>query len=224
MSGPRRLAILAPASLIALALGASPAAAADSTSAARIQDLFNIVLILGVGIGIVVAVLMVYAVAKFRIRKGHTEPHVNPTLEHHRLEAAWTIVPAVILLVVGLLAYQTLAFTDTIPPNPDVTVTVIGHQWWWEFYANYTNGTSVHTTNFTFVVKMNQVVKLIVLGADVAHSFFIPDLGVHVDAIPGHVNEAWFQPTQPGNYRIVCTQFCGVGHYGMVGTVVVTAS
>lgn len=240
MSGPRRFALLGAAATFILALAAPPAAAADSTNMAEIQNLFNIVLILGVGIGVVVAVLMVYAILKFRKRKGHEEARVDPTLEHHKLEAAWTIIPAVILLCVGVLAFQTLMFTDTLPAHPDVTVTVIGHQWWWEFYENYTNGssryangtyngtasstniTSIHTTNFTFTVRVNQVVLLVIKGADVAHSFFIPDLGVHVDAIPGHVNYGWFQATQPGAYHIECTQFCGVGHSGMVGTVYVT--
>lgn len=221
MRGSRRLALLGPALLLTVLAAPLVAAQAASTTDAAIQSLFNVVLLFGLGIGLFVAILMVYAIAKFRIRKGHTRPSANPLQEHHKLEAVWTIVPAIILLVVGLLAFQTLMFTDTLPQHADVTVTAIGHQWYWEFWSNYTNGTSVHSVG-GLSIAANLVVHFIVVSVDVDHSFFIPDLGVHVDAIPGHINDAWVKPTLPGAYTIECTQFCGVSHYAMVGTLTVT--
>ncbi len=221
MSGLRRFSRFLPALLSFLSLmGLPTASAATSTSQEQINNLFTIVLLFAVGIGVFVGVVLVYTILRFRIRKGHTQPLANPKTGDHRLEAAWTIIPAIILLVVGVLAFQTLAFTDTVPQHADVVVTVIGHQWYWSYTIDYANGTKANYTN-DLVLKANETVKLYVEAVDVAHSFYIPELALHVDAIPGHVNEYWFKPTQPGTYTIVCTQFCGVGHYTMVGTLTV---
>lgn len=222
---PRRLALLVPACLIAVTIGAPLVSAAPSTTGTEIQNLFNIVLVLGLIIGVTVAVLMIYAISKFRIRKGYTKPTANPTLEHHKLEAAWTIIPAIILLVVGVLAFQTLAYTDTIPQHPDVYVQAIGHQWYWEFYVHYmANNTTIHYPSGGFAIPVNLVVVVNLSSADVAHSLWIPAMGFHVDAIPGHDGQGWFQATQSGSFDLKCTQFCGVNHDQMVGTLTVLPS
>ena len=222
MRAARRLTILT-ASLLGSILGAaaSASAAGASTSMAEIGNLFWIVAILAVIIGIFVGVVLVVTVLKFRVRRGHSAPNPQLPTSNHSLEAAWTIVPAVILLILGILAFETLTFTDTVPRTSDVQVTAIGHQWFWEFYANSTNGTSVHSVG-ALSLKSNLTVLLLVKSVDVDHSLFIPALGVHLDAIPGHVNQIWFKPDLPGTYDIVCTQFCGVSHYAMVGTLTVT--
>ncbi len=222
MSGSRRFARSLLALLGLLVLLALPRAAAQgtSTSQEQINSLFTIVLIFALGIGAFVGIVLTYTVLKFRVRKGYTQPRPNPKTSDHRLEAAWTIIPALILLLVGILAFQTLAFTDTVPQNADVVVSVTGHQWYWTYNVTDANGSTVNYTN-DFVLRSNQTVKLYVESADVAHSFFIPALALHIDAIPGHVNEYWFKPTQPGTYTVVCTQFCGVSHYTMVGTLTV---
>lgn len=189
----------------------------------QITNLFWIVAILAVAIGVFVGIVMVITVLKFRIRKGHEQPSPNLKTSNHALEAAWTIVPAIILLVLGILAFNTLAFTDTLPKHADVYVDAIGHQWYWEFWVNYTNGTHVHYRSGGFTLKSNLTVLMNVTSVDVDHSLFIPDLGIHVDAIPSHTNQVWFQPTMPGQYHIECTQFCGINHYQMVGTLDVTS-
>lgn len=223
MRSARQLAILTVmslGSLLSAAVGASAAGA--STSDTQISSLFWIVALLGLAIGVFVGVVMVITILKFRVRKGHKTPNPNLASSNHSLEAAWTIVPAVILLVLGVLAFETLTFTDTVPRTPDVTLTAIGHQWFWEFWVNYTNGTHTHYPAGALTLKSNRTVLLVVKSVDVDHSLFIPALGVHVDAIPGRDNEGWFQPDMPGNYTVECTQFCGVSHYAMVATLTVT--
>ena len=205
-----------------LSAAASASAASGSTSDAQISSLFWVVAILAVAIGVFVGVVMVITILKFRVRKGHTLPKGDLPTSHHGLEAAWTIVPAVILLVLGILAFETLTFTDTVPQTWDVQVTAVGHQWFWEFWTNYTNGTSVHSVG-ALTLQSNLTVKLVIKSVDVDHSLFIPALGVHLDAIPGHDNTGWFKPNLPGTYDIVCTQFCGVSHYAMVATLTVTS-
>lgn len=223
MRGSRRLSLLTGVTFTSLLVSAASASAAPaSTGMAQIDDLFWIVALLALAIGVFVGVVMLITILKFRVRKGHKEPDANLKTSNHALEAAWTIVPAVILLVLGILAFETLTFTDTVPQTADVTVTAIGHQWFWEFWANYTNGPSVHTVG-NLSLRSNLTVRLYVVSVDVDHSLFIPALGIHLDAIPGHLNEYWFKPTLPGSYVIECTQFCGLNHYQMVGTLVVTA-
>ncbi len=223
MSRARRSAWSAAALLTLLSLLALPRAAAQATSTSQeqISSLFTIVLIFGLGIGVFVGVVLVYTVLKFRIRKGHSQPLPNLKTGDHRLEAAWTIIPALILLLVGILAFQTLAFTDTIPQHADVVVTVTGHQWYWTYNVTYASSNTTLQFENNLVLKSNMTVKLFFEASDVAHSFYVAALALHVDTIPGHVNEYWFKPTQPGTYTIVCTQFCGVGHYTMVGTLTI---
>ncbi len=224
MRSARRFGLLAAGTLGSLLLAAASAAAApnDSTGMQEISNLFWIVAILGVAIGVFVGIVMVITILKFRIRKGHDKPTFNPNRSSHKLEAAWTIIPAIILLVIGMLAFQTLAFTDTLPQHPDVYVAAIGHQWYWEFWVNYTNGTHVHSVG-DLSVPSNVTILMNVTSVDVDHSIFIPALGVHMDAIPGHLNQVWFKPTMPGEFHIECTQFCGLNHYAMVGTLTVTS-
>ena len=223
MRAARRLTILT-ATAVSSILGAtaSASAAGASTSMSEIGNLFWIVAILAVTIGIFVGIVMIVTILKFRVRRGHAAPSTQLTTSNHSLEAAWTIVPAVILLVLGILAFETLTFTDTVPRTWDVQVTAVGHQWFWEFWTNYTNGTSVHSVG-ALSLKSNLTVLLLVKSVDVDHSLFIPALGVHLDAIPGHDNRIWFKPDLPGTYDIVCTQFCGVSHYAMVATLTVTS-
>src|SRR5438093_12848982 len=81
--------------------------------------------------------LVAYAVLKFRVRKGHTEGPTNPQTNNRRLETMWTIIPAIILVVVGVAAFQTLITTDTIPQKRDVIVEINAHQWLWDFKITY---------------------------------------------------------------------------------------
>lgn len=224
MSGPRRLAVLAIVLLSSLGIASVAAAQSDSVQQGEIDNLFWIVTAMAIPIGIAVAVALVWTVLKWRVRPGHTAPVQNLRTDHHGLEVAWTIVPAIILLTIGVLAFQTLNFTDTVPSHVDVVVTVTGHQWYWVVNETWVaNNTTISLTN-RLILFANQTAEFHILGADVVHSFFIPGLSVHIDAIPGHDNKGWLEPTMPGTYSFVCAQFCGVNHYAMVGTATVLPS
>lgn len=222
MRAARRLVILGATSLGSLLTAAASAFAAEpSTSMTQISNLFWVVATLALIIGLFVGVVLVITILKFRIRKGHTAPRPNLASSNHSLEAAWTVIPAIILLVIGVMAFEVLIFTDTQCTSWDVQVTAIGHQWFWEFWTNYTNGTHTHSVG-SLSLRSNTTVRLVLESVDVAHSIFIQALGVHLDAIPGHQNSICFEPTMPGSYSIVCTQFCGLSHYAMVSTIDVT--
>jgi len=142
------------------------------------------------------------------------------------------LITSVVLGYIGIAAGVQLAAVDTPPPGA-MTVKVLARQFYWTF--EYPNGTSITCPNGTTItypnglttqndlyVKAGQAIQLEVVSLDVAHSFFIYELGIHIDAIPGHVNHAWLEADTPGTYWIECTQFCGTGHYTMLGELIVT--
>lgn len=164
-----------------------------------------------------------------------------------KIEWVWTLVPVGLLLVVGLASAGLLYNLGTGPTafgvQPNYQVNVTGQQWLWSF--QYGNGYDVPgkalpsniSTNDAFVngpngkepalfVPQNAVVWLNVTSVDVIHDFNVDKLGVRIDAIPGRINHYWFTipaGTAPWTeFLIQCTEFCGAGHYSMLGYVVVT--
>jgi heme/copper-type cytochrome/quinol oxidase subunit 2 len=148
----------------------------------------------------------------------------------HAIEILSVLITSVVLGYIGFLAGTQLIAVDTPPPG-STHVTVIARQFYWTFV--YDNGSSVTFPNGTtrtypngltvqnqLYVKVGDVIDLTVISMDVAHSFFVYQLGVHIDAIPGHVNHAWVRVDRPGTYLIECTQFCGTGHYSMTGQLI----
>ncbi len=228
MSGPRRLVFLSAATVLGLSLlGGNARAAPVSPGEGATQDLFWIVLIPALGIGIFVSALIVYAVLKFRVRPGHTTGPASPKTHDRELEALWTVIPAIILLIVGFAAFQTLVLTDTLPQDPDVIMEINAHQWYWNFNITYVrNGTWLNTTgNFAslnttgaFTIKAGLVVKIVLRSFDVAHSFYLIDFDLKIDVIPGHTNFYWFKPLQAGDFMIRCAEFCGLNHAYMTAT------
>ncbi len=198
MSATRRLAFLASVLLVGLSfLGGAARAAPVSPGEGATQELFWIVLIPALGIGIFVSALIAYAVLKFRVRPGHTVGPANPKTHDRQLEALWTVIPAIILLIVGVAAFH-----------------YIRNGTWQNLTGDFT---SLNTTG-GFTIKTGLVVKIILRSFDVAHSFYLIDFDLKVDVIPGHTNLYWFKPLQPGDFMIRCAEFCGLNHYTMTAT------
>lgn len=150
----------------------------------------------------------------------------------HAIELLSILITSVVLGYIGIIAGVGLVAVDT-PPSGSLHVKVIARQFYWTFqYGNgssltFPNGTTTMFPNGTstennFYVKAGGVVDLEIVSLDVAHSFFIFELGVHIDAIPGHDNHYWLRADTPGEYKIECTQFCGTGHYTMIGDLIVS--
>lgn len=151
----------------------------------------------------------------------------------HAIEILSVLITSIVLGYIGIISGVQLIVVDT-PPSGATHVKVIARQFYWTFeYApgstitfpngttkQYRNGVSLQNTLYA---KAGTVIDLELLSDDVAHSFFIYELGVHIDAIPGHDNHYWLRADSPGQYRIECTQFCGTGHYTMTGQLVVVA-
>ena len=190
-----------------------------------------------VAIGVVVFGVMIWSIITYRKSKGAV-PDV--TLVHNtRVEFVWTIVPIVILVAMAVPAAKTLVeIEDTT--KTELTVKVTGFQWGWE-YDYLDNGLMYYSrldhrsdaarellsgvdpasvenyllnVDHPFVVPVDTKVRLLVTGADVIHSWWLPAFGVKKDAIPGFVNEAWFKidKDKPGLYRGQCAELCGRDH------------
>jgi cytochrome c oxidase subunit 2 len=218
--------------LLVLIIAGSIRAGPLSPGQEATEQLFYLVLIPAIAIGVLVMVLVAYAVLKFRVRPGHTEGPANPATSNRRLEAAWTIIPAIILLVVGVAGFQALLSTDTLPRDPDVIVEINAHQWFWNFNITYIrNGMWLNSTgNFTylnttgaFTLKSGLTVKIVLRSFDVNHAFWLVPFELKIDVIAGHANAYWLEPLQAGDYPIRCAEFCGLNHWSMTSTLHVVA-
>ena len=173
--------------------------------ASDIAGLFWVIFWMAVGVFVVVEGLLVYAVFRFRARPGAPVP--RQIQGNTPIEVAWTILPTVVLLGVLVATFTTMKAVASPAPNA-LQVTVVGHQWWWEF--DYTQqGVS---TAGELHIPVNQDVTLHVKSDDVVHNFWVPELDRKVQAIPGHDNIVPIHATAIGTYHGFCAEFCGLEH------------
>jgi cytochrome c oxidase subunit II len=191
-----------------------------SDNARQISDLIIKIFIIAAVVFVVVEFLLIFAALRYSRKKAG---QASQTEGNTRLEIGWTMIPAVVLLIVFVVSLSTLTGIayqpGAVTNDPPVNVKVIGHQWWWEF--DYPDQKIL--TAGELHVPVNTVINLDIESADVIHSFWVPQLGGKTDAIPGHVNKTWFRATQPGLYTGQCSEFCGIEH-GLMRFVVVVDS
>jgi len=192
-------------------------------------DLHTLIMWICVVIGIVVFGAIFISIVKHRKSKG-----VQPAQFHESttVEIIWTVIPFLILIGMAIPATKALvAMEDT--SNSDLTIKVTGYQWKWG-YDYIDDGVSFISSLSTpkeqifdqqakgdnyllevdnpLVVPINKKVRLLITANDVIHAWWVPDLGMKKDAIPGYVNEMWFQIDQEGTYRGQCAELCGKDH------------
>ena len=135
---------------------------------------------------------------------------------NNRLEIAWTIVPTVLLAVISVFTLVALfALDDVKASDEDITVTVIGQQWWWEYQYHLDGDTDTppdFVTANELVIPVGVDVALDIKSRDVIHSFWIPKLNGKRDAVPGRSHDWVIQSEEPGRFRGQCTEFCGLSH------------
>jgi cytochrome c oxidase subunit II len=194
-----------------------------STPAFAIRELAMFVLGITGVIFVVVAGLGVYVLVRFRRRRGDDRTEPPQVYGSRQIELAWTVVP---LLIVAVLFLVTARYIYGVEGHRSregaLEVTVIGHQWWWEIrYPTL----GIVTANELHVPVSDAArptpTFLTVQSADVAHSFWIPQLAGKMDAIPNKTNRLWIEPLQPGTYVGQCAEYCGIQHAGMLLTAVV---
>lgn len=186
-----------------------------------------------VGIGVVVFGVMFYSIIKHRRSKGAVSDNFH---ESTAVELAWTLIPAAIIVYIGIQAFPVLKnmydFDDSA-----MTVEIVGYQWKWRYTylsddpakeVSYFSNLSTPADQISnrqekgenyllevdepLVLPVGSKVRFVLTAADVIHSWWVPQLGVKKDAIPGIVNESWTIINEPGTYRGQCTELCGKDH------------
>lgn len=237
-----RFGITSLAALAALVVGTDLAWAVDGSHAvdrqidfpaaatAHMQEIINfhnLLLVIITGITLFVLGLLLWVMVRYNAR-------MNPkpaTWSHNTLiEVVWTIIPILILGLIAIPSIRLLREGEIVPPNVDLTVKAIGHQWYWS-YEYPDNG------GFTFdalmlsdadakkvgeprllgvdnrvIVPVGKTVRVIVTSQDVIHAWTIPAFGSKIDAVPGKLNETWFKAEREGVFYGQCSELCGAKH------------
>ncbi len=191
----------------------------------------------GIMAAVVVFVVVLLAIVIVRYNRA-SNPNPARFTHNTRIEIAWTLVPVLILILIGSFSLPIL-FKQLEIPDPDLTVKVTGNQWYWSYeYPDnefsfdsimltreelaeygYADDLFLLATDTALVVPVGAVVKLQITGSDVIHSWTIPAFGVKMDAVPGRLNETWFRVDEPGIYFGQCSELCGKDHAYMPITV-----
>jgi cytochrome c oxidase subunit II len=189
-----------------------------STPAREIFGLSHFILLITGAIFVSVAGLLVFVIVKFRARGSEADHEPAQVYGSVQVELAWTVIPVLIVVVLFLTTARIIfAIQDAPRPASALDVTVIGHQFWWEFRypkLNIVTANELHIPVSTRLAPEPTYLRL--LSADVDHSFWVPQLAGKTDLIPNHPNELWMDPAEPGLYVGQCAQFCGVEHAKML--------
>jgi len=193
-----------------------------SAPAEAIRDLSWLVIGISAGILLAVAAILFWCVVRFRARPGDDRepPQIYGS---NQIELAWTLVPALIVLVLFLATARTIYDVQAmVPPPGSLQATVVGHQWWWEIrYPEL----GIVTANEMHVPVSDAAERrppfLTLESADVVHSFWVPQLAGKTDVIPARSNHTWVEPTETGTFLGQCAEFCGTQHANMLLRVVV---
>ncbi len=193
-----------------------------STYGPEIDRLFYLVYYITGAVFLLVSVVLVLSLILYRRREGRRAvySHGNTTLE-----IVWTIIPAIILVVISFLSQATWAKVKAHMPPAQVHIEVTGKQFNWEVVYPGPDGKFGTADDLKLDneihVPVNQVVRVTLKARDVIHSFFVPQFRLKQDMVPGRAIEAWFEATKPGKYELPCAELCGFGHSGMKGWVYV---
>ena len=180
-----------------------------------------------VGICILVLALLAWIVLRFNAKANPTPARFT---HNTMVEIVWTAAPVVILMFIAVFSFRLLyAYHDM--PKPDVTVKVVGNQWYWNYEYPQAGGYAFDSlplkeaeaeakgkglyrlaVDKPMVVPVGKTVQVLVTGADVLHAFFVPAFGIQSTTIPGRVNQIWFKADREGSFYGQCNELCGVNH------------
>ena len=201
--------------------------AAASPVMEQIEDFHRLLFYIIVAVCLFVLALLVWIVVRYR-----AGANAVPSKVHHNtlLEVAWTLIPVIILVFIAVPSFRLLYFESAVP-KPDVTIKAIGKQWFWTYeYPGANAGFTYDSlglsdadaakagkprllgTDNEVVVPVGKVIEVETTGADVIHSWALPEMGVKMDAVPGRINHTWFKAERTGVYYGQCSELCGARH------------
>jgi cytochrome c oxidase subunit 2 len=187
-----------------------------------IDGLFMFILYLTGAVFIVTEVVLFYFAWKYDAKK-NAKP-VEFSHGSHSLEVVWTIIPAVTLLFIAIYQMDAWAANKMRMPDVQPACEVTGRQFNWDFRYPGPDG-ELHTaddvvrTDGNLYLPYGEEVLLKITSADVLHSFFLPNLRLKQDVVPGMMQNMWFKAKEGGSFDIVCAELCGWGHYKMKGRI-----
>ena len=201
-----------------------------SPQAAAIRDLAFVVLAITSVILLLVEGVLLYSIVRFRRAKTANALEPPQVYGSYAIEIAWTVAPALIVLVLILVVARTEWEVRADPPEPSsgdnaLFVTVVGRQWWWEYRYESYNGAKLNfiTANELHIPAsdaeasgVQRPVYLTLLSADVCHSYWVPRLAGKTDLVPGRTNKMWLQTAERGLFLGQCAEFCGTQHAKML--------
>lgn len=173
-----------------------------------------LVFITGVSLFFIVVIFtaIIIFLIKYRHKEGQPRPE-KPPITNLPLEVLWTAVPILLVLVIFGWGFR-LYLKENVVPAGAIEIKVTGQQWLWTF--DYPNGA---TSAKTMVVPVNKPVKLLMSSRDVIHGFYVPAFRIKHDVLPNRYSVIWFKATKVGTYDLFCTQYCGLEHSGMIGSI-----
>jgi cytochrome c oxidase subunit 2 len=189
-----------------------------STFGGEIDRLFYIIYYITGAAFILVTVLMILFLIMYRRREGRRAVYTHGNTA---LEITWTVIPAIVFIGLSFASVSTWGKIKAHAPPPDVQLQVTGKQFNWEVLypgpdGKYGTEDDVQVDN-DIHVPVNKVVHIILKSRDVIHSFFLPNLRLKQDSLPGKDILVWFQAVKAGKYELPCAELCGFGHSGMKG-------
>jgi cytochrome c oxidase subunit 2 len=191
----------------------------------QIHNFHELLLYILVSITVFVLALLVYVSVRFNEK---ANPIPSKTTHNTLLEVAWTVVPIVILVVISVTSLKLLYFMDKTN-NPEMTLKVIGHQWYWQYeYPDHGGFTfdsfmvadneleegqpRMLTVDEEVVLPINTDIRILVASEDVIHNWAVPSFGIKIDLLPGRINETWVRINSEGIYKGQCSELCGANH------------
>jgi cytochrome c oxidase subunit 2 len=214
-------------------LGMQPPATVVGESLSAFHDALLIIIAL---ITAFVLGLLAYVVVRFN----HQRNPVPSRITHNTvIEMLWTVVPVLILVIIAIPSFKLMYYMDRVP-NPEMTIKVTGHQWYWSYEYPDQDRLSFDSNlvpdaelkpgqkrlldvDNPLVVPANTMIRVQVTATDVIHSWFMPSFGFQEYAVIGRLNEAWIKVEHEGTYYGQCNQICGVNHAFMPIKVVAVA-
>jgi cytochrome c oxidase subunit 2 len=182
-----------------------------SNSADKVDAAFSYLLWIEVALLVLVTSAMVLFIIRYNRKKRKESENIEGSL---LLEIIWTVVPVLIVLVMFYIGWKSFISIRKVPKEV-MTINVTAQQWYWHF--SYENGKQSGILR----VPVGKPIKMLLTSMDVIHSFYIPAFRIKEDCVPKMQTYLWFTPTEVGSYDIFCTEYCGLGHSGMITKAVV---
>jgi cytochrome c oxidase subunit II len=206
------------ADAVAFSAGPTNIFAPQSTPAKSIVHLSFLVLAITGIIFAVVFTLLVYSLLKFRARSSSANSEPAQVYGSTQIELAWTVIPVLIVVVLFMATARVVhAIQDAPMPASAVEVTVIGHQFWWEYRYPQLGVVTANELHIPVSDPAHPTPTFLqLLSADTDHSFWIPELAGKTDLVPNHPNRMWMDPERTGTFVGQCAQYCGTQHAKML--------